>query len=193
MKKMTSVILLVTILFSSLGITSSHVFASTSNLQNTNMNNSLNLETPIDETFTENSERAIPLWVAWILGAVGGAILDEIVSDVYSVAQNAVINAWTNQGQNYNPNTKGIYDINMYGDKFRADLTANYVGDGRANNATRVSTLQRALKERGFNPGTIDGVWGANTKSAVKQFQASISLTADGIVGKDIWSKLQKK
>jgi peptidoglycan hydrolase-like protein with peptidoglycan-binding domain len=36
---------------------------------------------------------------------------------------------------------------------------------------------------RGFNPNGVDGTFGAGTTSAVKQFQASKGLTADGIAG----------
>ena len=46
-----------------------------------------------------------------------------------------------------------------------------------------VTRLQNLLAERGFNPGAVDGVFGGNTETAVKQFQQANSLSADGIVG----------
>jgi uncharacterized protein (TIGR02594 family) len=46
-----------------------------------------------------------------------------------------------------------------------------------------VRKIQQALAEGGFNPGPIDGIWGRKTIAAVKQFQASKGLVADGIVG----------
>jgi peptidoglycan L-alanyl-D-glutamate endopeptidase CwlK len=46
-----------------------------------------------------------------------------------------------------------------------------------------VIELQRALQAAGFNPGTIDGVFGNGTEAAVLAFQKSSGLAADGIVG----------
>ncbi|WAC59223.1 TIGR02594 family protein [Brevundimonas sp. SL130] len=43
--------------------------------------------------------------------------------------------------------------------------------------------IQKALSARGFDPGPIDGVWGARTTAAVRAFQASKGLKVDGIVG----------
>lgn len=46
-----------------------------------------------------------------------------------------------------------------------------------------VEKVQRALKERGFNPGEIDGLYGPHTVAAVYAFQKVSRLVADGIVG----------
>lgn len=47
----------------------------------------------------------------------------------------------------------------------------------------QVRTLQRQLKKRGFNPGAVDGKFGAATKAAVIAFQKSEGLLADGVAG----------
>ena len=47
-----------------------------------------------------------------------------------------------------------------------------------------VKELQTALKEQGFEPGQLDGVFGKKTERAVKRFQRSCGLQADGIAGK---------
>lgn len=49
------------------------------------------------------------------------------------------------------------------------------------NNA--ITQIQQALKNKGFDPGEIDGIWGRNTIAAVKQLQMQQGLEADGIVG----------
>ena len=49
---------------------------------------------------------------------------------------------------------------------------------------------QEDLKRAGFNPGTIDGIFGNNSVAATKNFQASRKLTADGIIGPTTWSAL---
>lgn len=46
-----------------------------------------------------------------------------------------------------------------------------------------VKTLQTKLKRWGYYSGSIDGVFGAETKKAVISFQKKNGLTADGIVG----------
>lgn len=46
-----------------------------------------------------------------------------------------------------------------------------------------VKRIQEALSNKGFNPGDIDGAFGPATEAAVKNFQLSEGLLADGIVG----------
>jgi putative chitinase len=46
-----------------------------------------------------------------------------------------------------------------------------------------VRKLQEILKQRGFNPGAIDGDFGPATKAAVIAYQRSEGLLADGIAG----------
>lgn len=46
-----------------------------------------------------------------------------------------------------------------------------------------VSKLQTELNTLGFNSGTVDGLFGSITDTAVKAFQKSKNLIADGIVG----------
>lgn len=54
-----------------------------------------------------------------------------------------------------------------------------------------VKTLQSWLYKAGFNPGRIDGIYGANTEKAVKEFQKKVGITADGIAGKQTYNALQ--
>lgn len=46
-----------------------------------------------------------------------------------------------------------------------------------------VKQIQQALKNKGFDPGEIDGIWGRNTIAAVMQFQQRQGFEVDGIVG----------
>lgn len=57
------------------------------------------------------------------------------------------------------------------------------VRSGSSGNDVR--ELQRALKEKGFDPQGTDGKFGANTRKAVIAFQKANGLEPDGIVGKD--------
>lgn len=53
----------------------------------------------------------------------------------------------------------------------------------RGSTGPEVSQLQARLKERGFNPGQVDGDFGGGTEAAVVAFQKSAGLLADGIAG----------
>ena len=46
-----------------------------------------------------------------------------------------------------------------------------------------IKDIQTFLNCNGFSPGPIDGVSGGRTDAAVKSFQASVGLSADGVVG----------
>lgn len=46
-----------------------------------------------------------------------------------------------------------------------------------------VRQVQRKLKELGFFNGAVDGIYGVKTQSAVRNYQKSVGITADGIAG----------
>ena len=46
-----------------------------------------------------------------------------------------------------------------------------------------VRSIQKKLKNLGYYSGSVDGIYGVGTQSAVKAFQKSCGLTADGIAG----------
>ena len=51
------------------------------------------------------------------------------------------------------------------------------------SNGSAVRTLQQKLQQAGFNPGGVDGVFGARTDQSVRAFQQAKGLTVDGQVG----------
>lgn len=55
-----------------------------------------------------------------------------------------------------------------------------------------VKRIQRALRSAGYNPGKIDGIFGYKTLDAVFQFQRSLGLKVDGIVGPQTLGKLKQ-
>jgi peptidoglycan hydrolase-like protein with peptidoglycan-binding domain len=59
-----------------------------------------------------------------------------------------------------------------------------------------VKKAQKALNDRGYNPGAQDGLFGSQTKKAVRQYQSDRShdkidpLAVDGIIGPKTWARL---
>lgn len=54
-----------------------------------------------------------------------------------------------------------------------------------------VEELQGLLARHGFYAGAQDGDFGPKTEAAVRQFQASIGLKSDGVVGEATWRELR--
>lgn len=55
---------------------------------------------------------------------------------------------------------------------------------------TKVKEVQRALDSRGFQVGSVDGIWGSNTRSALKKFQSSNGLRATGELNDETYNAL---
>ena len=58
---------------------------------------------------------------------------------------------------------------------------------------SKVKTLQVRLEIQGYDPGPIDGIFGARTATAVKSFQEYKGLTANGMVDETTWKALGQK
>ncbi len=53
-----------------------------------------------------------------------------------------------------------------------------------------VRRLQGRLRSLGFDPGPVDGVYGWRTVAAVRAYQRSRGLVADGVCGPRTWRTL---
>ena len=67
-------------------------------------------------------------------------------------------------------------------------VTTNYIGSGievveAALTTSQTRTVQTKLKNWGYYTGTVDGIYGNQTRKAVRLFQQRNKLTVDGIVG----------
>lgn len=60
----------------------------------------------------------------------------------------------------------------------------------QGSTGTDVSTMQKKLKNWGYYSGSVDGIFGSQTKEAVKYFQRKNGLTVDGVVGKNTLNAL---
>lgn len=55
------------------------------------------------------------------------------------------------------------------------------------SSGTEVSAVQKVLKNVGMYTGTIDGIFGPETESAVEEYQTQRGVVSDGIVGDETW------
>ncbi len=106
----------------------------------------------------------------------------------------AALDSGTNSGSS-SGNT-GASGSGSTGSTGSAGTTANGVPTG-LNRTLRsgysgqdVLTVQRRLKELGYYTGTLDGVYGKGSISAVQAFQRNNKLTADGLAGKSTFKAL---
>jgi N-acetylmuramoyl-L-alanine amidase len=60
----------------------------------------------------------------------------------------------------------------------------------QGSKGSEVKEMQRRLQQWGYYKGSVDGVFGAGTRSAVIAFQKKNGLTADGVVGKATYKAL---
>ena len=62
----------------------------------------------------------------------------------------------------------------------------------RGSVSNYVCIAQDDLNTLGFRTGGLDGIFGVQTQDAVRRYQQSVGLSADGIVGCNTWRSLQE-
>ncbi len=55
-----------------------------------------------------------------------------------------------------------------------------------------VKLIQSLLLRIGYDPGVVDGIFGQQTREAVREFQVDNGLVADGIVGPATWGRFER-
>ena len=63
----------------------------------------------------------------------------------------------------------------------------------RGSKSNYVLIVQDDLNTLGYGTGGLDGIFGAQTETAVRAYQSQVGLTADGIVGCNTWRSLQEE
>ena len=107
--------------------------------------------------------------------------------EIYNVARNT--GAW-GYVEPLSMTPTWVHFDRRYGTPACSGTTAGYPTCRRGSKNTYVLILQDGLNALGYSTRTLDGVFGANTESAVKGFQRAMGLTADGICGCNTWKKL---
>ncbi|MEZ5894091.1 MAG: lytic murein transglycosylase [Parvularculaceae bacterium] len=83
----------------------------------------------------------------------------------------------------YNNSTAYALAVSLLGDEIAGRNTAivtPWPRDDRPLTLEERKSLQQALKDRGFDPGPVDGIIGAGTKRALRAWQKQAGLAADG-------------
>ena len=79
--------------------------------------------------------------------------------------------------------------------KSTTTTTTPFVATGRpvvklGSTGEDVTALQQRLNALGYDAGTANGSFGAQTQTAVESFQKAKNLAADGVVGATTWAAL---
>jgi len=83
----------------------------------------------------------------------------------------------------YNRSTSYALAVTLLSQKIAergGDILQPWPRDDRPLSFAEAKQLQQLLKDRGFNPGPVDGIIGAGTRAALRQWQTSRGLAADG-------------
>ncbi len=83
-----------------------------------------------------------------------------------------------------------IFDVAADTKTFPGPIDGSTVEAG--DTGPQVEELERLLADRDFNPGAIDGRFDRDTEQAVKAFQESKGIAADGVVGGQTWTALRE-
>jgi pentapeptide MXKDX repeat protein len=79
----------------------------------------------------------------------------------------------------------------MKSDTMKSDkMSGNHGAMGSTANADQVKAVQQALKDKGHDPGAIDGVMGPKTQAALKDFQTKEGLSGNGHLDQETLAKL---
>ena len=102
-----------------------------------------------------------------------------------------IFGAKTDRAVRWYQGDRGLTVDGTIGPRTWARLDPPTVRNGSRGQA--VTMLQQLLTDFGYDPGGIDGEFGTDTESAVREFQtdlAHIGLEVDGIVGQRTWAAL---
>lgn len=71
-----------------------------------------------------------------------------------------------------------------FGNSFYTKEQSSYAVSKLGSSGDEVKSIQRKLSSLGYYKGSVDGIYGTQTKNAVVSFQRNCGITADGICGK---------
>lgn len=95
----------------------------------------------------------------------------------------------------YNPSTAYALAVALLADSYvgKGKLVQAWPTDDPAlNNAADIKQLQQRLADKGYDPGTIDGLIGDRTQTAIRAYQKDQHLPQDGYASRSLLARLEK-
>ena len=142
---------------------------------------------------TEDANKYLEVGYKAIAKAIADALDKHIVIDQETITKptsttTVKVDDWVKRLQQ-ECNNQGFSKQNVDGIPGPATLAGcPVIRKGAKGNITKL--LQERLVKIGYNTNGIDGIFGSGTYSAVREFQKTRGLSADGIVGQNTWRKL---
>lgn len=90
----------------------------------------------------------------------------------------------------------GGYEDSSYSSSSNTSSSSSFptIGSGYDTKSSEyIRLIQQTLANMGYNPGPIDGIWGNQTKQAIRAFQRDQGLSVDGVVGPLTWHAMGYK
>jgi len=138
-----------------------------------------------------NPSQSIPDWPTVKKGDTGAevyAIQYLLRSQGFSLTADGIFGSITKTKVQSFQTAKGLSADGIVGPKtWKALISGKTVGIGSSGDA--VFAVQRLINKFGYNI-SVDGIFGAKTNQAVKDFQTKYGLQVDGIVGPETWKAL---
>ena len=139
-------------------------------------------------------------WAAEGVRAVGGAPLPQFPGGAILLPAGARGPAFLT-GPNfrailrYNTSTSYALAVALLAQRLTdgPEVKAPWPRDLQALTRAQLLELQAALTERGFDSGTPDGVMGPATQGAIRRYQRSLGVPADGYPSLDLLQRLQAR
>lgn len=128
------------------------------------------------------------------VGTIEGNSSDQVIRHTYSLSSSYI----DGYGRpKYDSDSSGTSSASAPAKKkVTVPITLNYLAaSGYTNSAAQVKTVQRLLNALGYKGKdgkalAVDGDFGTNTAYAVKAYQTSQKITADGVIGAVTWKRL---
>jgi murein L,D-transpeptidase YcbB/YkuD len=141
-------------------------------------------------------DNAMAKWKAY--GYVTADISDVLSLPVGTAYTDQAYNTWY---QAYQEAANGVYTGKTLKDTVNAsdspgiasgDSVSYHSQVSQGSRGSDVSTMQKYLIALGYSCGSTgaDGIFGTNTRAAVRSFQANNGLTVDGVCGYQTWAAL---
>ena len=102
------------------------------------------------------------------VGATGGAVVGAAVGGPVGAAVGAGVGGYAGHYEAGGPPSQS------------PSTSARGPAPASSYDADVVRSAQASLRDRGYDPGSVDGVWGPNTETALRRFQQANGLTQTG-------------